>query len=58
MLPVPDGAGLGIALNMYAVEKHTGQRFGPFVNGLRYHRHWSRSLLDLAPTGACMLVPV
>ena len=29
MLPVPDGAGLGIALNMDAVEKHTGQRFGP-----------------------------
>ncbi len=29
MLPVPDGAGLGICLNMDAVEKHTGQRFGP-----------------------------
>jgi L-alanine-DL-glutamate epimerase-like enolase superfamily enzyme len=29
MLPVPDGAGLGIRLNMDAVEKHTGQRFGP-----------------------------
>jgi L-alanine-DL-glutamate epimerase-like enolase superfamily enzyme len=28
MLPVPDGAGLGIRLNMDAVEKHTGQRFG------------------------------
>jgi L-alanine-DL-glutamate epimerase-like enolase superfamily enzyme len=29
MLPVPEGAGLGICLNMDAVEKHTGQRFGP-----------------------------
>jgi len=29
MLPVPDGAGLGIRLNLNAVEKHTGQRFGP-----------------------------
>ena len=28
MLPIPDGAGLGICLNMDAVEKHTGQRFG------------------------------
>ena len=30
MLHVPDGAGLGISLNMDAVEKHTGQRFGPW----------------------------
>jgi D-galactarolactone cycloisomerase len=30
MLHVPDGAGLGICLNMDAVEKHTGQRFGPW----------------------------
>jgi len=29
MLPVPEGAGLGISLNMDAVEKHTGQRFVP-----------------------------
>jgi D-galactarolactone cycloisomerase len=29
MLPVPEGGGLGISLNMDAVEKHTGQRFGP-----------------------------
>lgn len=28
MLAVPDGAGLGISLDMDAVEKHTGQRFG------------------------------
>lgn len=28
MLPVPDGPGLGITLNMDAVEKHTGERFG------------------------------
>ena len=28
MLPIPDGAGLGICLNMDAVEKHTGQLFG------------------------------
>ncbi len=27
MLPVPDGAGLGVSLNMDAVEKHTGERF-------------------------------
>lgn len=27
MLAVPDGAGLGISLDMDAVEKHTGQRF-------------------------------
>ena len=27
MLPVPEGAGLGISLNLDAVEKHTGQRF-------------------------------
>jgi D-galactarolactone cycloisomerase len=27
MLPVPDGAGLGISLDMDAVEKHTGERF-------------------------------
>lgn len=33
MLPVPDGPGLGIALNMDAVEKHTGQRFGPAATG-------------------------
>jgi L-alanine-DL-glutamate epimerase-like enolase superfamily enzyme len=26
MLPIPDGAGLGIRLNLDAVEKHTGQR--------------------------------
>ena len=25
MLPVPDGAGLGISINMDAVEKHTGK---------------------------------
>ena len=29
MLPVPEGAGLGISLNLDAVEKHTGQRFVP-----------------------------
>jgi len=29
MLPVPEGGGLGLSLNMDAVEKHTGQRFGP-----------------------------
>ena len=29
MLPVPAGPGLGISLNMDAVEKHTGERFGP-----------------------------
>jgi D-galactarolactone cycloisomerase len=28
MLSVPEGAGLGVTLNMDAVEKHTGQRFG------------------------------
>ena len=28
MLSVPDGAGLGISLNMDAVEKHTGERLG------------------------------
>ncbi|HYW46415.1 MAG TPA: mandelate racemase/muconate lactonizing enzyme family protein, partial [Bryobacteraceae bacterium] len=28
MLAVPDGAGLGIALDLDAVEKHTGERFG------------------------------
>jgi D-galactarolactone cycloisomerase len=28
MLPVPDGAGLGVSLDMDQVEKHTGQRFG------------------------------
>lgn len=28
-LAVPTGAGLGISLDMDAVEKHTGQRFGP-----------------------------
>jgi L-alanine-DL-glutamate epimerase-like enolase superfamily enzyme len=28
MLTVPDGPGLGISLNMDAVEKHTGERFG------------------------------
>jgi L-alanine-DL-glutamate epimerase-like enolase superfamily enzyme len=27
MLPVPGSPGLGIALNMDAVEKHTGERF-------------------------------
>jgi L-alanine-DL-glutamate epimerase-like enolase superfamily enzyme len=27
MIPVPDGPGLGISLNMDAVEKHTGERF-------------------------------
>jgi L-alanine-DL-glutamate epimerase-like enolase superfamily enzyme len=27
MLAVPDGPGLGVALNMDAVEKHTGERF-------------------------------
>jgi L-alanine-DL-glutamate epimerase-like enolase superfamily enzyme len=27
MLPIPDGPGLGISLNMDAVEKHTGERF-------------------------------
>ena len=27
MLPIPAGAGLGVCLNMDAVEKHTGQRF-------------------------------
>jgi L-alanine-DL-glutamate epimerase-like enolase superfamily enzyme len=26
-LPVPDGPGLGISLNLDAVEKHTGERF-------------------------------
>ena len=29
MLAVPDGAGLGISLNMDAVEKYTGERFEP-----------------------------
>jgi len=29
MLAVPDGAGLGVSLNMDAVEKHTGERFVP-----------------------------
>ena len=29
MLPVPEGAGLGVSLNMDAVEKHTGERFAP-----------------------------
>jgi L-alanine-DL-glutamate epimerase-like enolase superfamily enzyme len=33
MLPVPDGPGLGIGLNMDAVEKHTGQRFAPAETG-------------------------
>src|SRR5688500_14146805 len=28
MLPVPQGGGLGLSLNMDAVEKHTGERFG------------------------------
>lgn len=28
MLMVPKGPGLGISLNLDAVEKHTGQRFG------------------------------
>jgi len=28
-ITVPDGAGLGIFLNMDAAEKHTGQRFRP-----------------------------
>ena len=28
MLPIPDRPGLGISLNMDAVEKHTGERFG------------------------------
>jgi D-galactarolactone cycloisomerase len=28
MLAIPNGPGLGISLNMDAVEKHTGQRFG------------------------------
>jgi L-alanine-DL-glutamate epimerase-like enolase superfamily enzyme len=28
MLPVPEGAGLGVSINMDAVEKHTGERFG------------------------------
>jgi L-alanine-DL-glutamate epimerase-like enolase superfamily enzyme len=28
MLPVPGGPGLGVSLNMDAVEKHTGARFG------------------------------
>lgn len=28
MLPIPDGPGLGISLDMDAVEKHTGVRFG------------------------------
>jgi L-alanine-DL-glutamate epimerase-like enolase superfamily enzyme len=27
MLPIPDGAGLGVELSMDAVEKHTGERF-------------------------------
>ena len=27
MLCIPDGPGLGVALNMDAVEKHTGERF-------------------------------
>jgi len=27
MLPVPDGPGLGVSLNMDAVERHTGERF-------------------------------
>jgi L-alanine-DL-glutamate epimerase-like enolase superfamily enzyme len=27
MLAIPDGAGLGVELNMDAVEKHTGERF-------------------------------
>jgi L-alanine-DL-glutamate epimerase-like enolase superfamily enzyme len=27
MLRIPDGAGLGIKLNMDAVEKYTGKRF-------------------------------
>jgi D-galactarolactone cycloisomerase len=27
MLPVPDGPGLGVSLNMDAVEEHTGERF-------------------------------
>ena len=29
MLAIPDAPGLGISLNMDAVEKHTGERFGP-----------------------------
>jgi len=28
MLAIPDGPGLGVSLNMDAVEKHTGERFG------------------------------
>ncbi len=27
MLAIPDGPGLGVALDMDAVEKHTGERF-------------------------------
>jgi len=30
MLPIPSGAGLGISINMDAVEKYTGERFVPW----------------------------
>ncbi len=33
MLSIPDGAGLGISVNLDAVEKYTGVRFGPSIRG-------------------------